>query len=244
MKAIKPIVQVDNLVKVYENDGVQTPVLHGVSFSIPEGQFVSIMGPSGSGKSTLMHILGFLDVLTSGTYKFGGEDVSTFTEDELARARGEKVGFIFQAFNLLPKTSVLENVQLPLLYSDIPLSKREKLAKEAIEIVGLGHRTYNLSNQLSGGERQRVAIARALIRKPPVIFADEPTGNLDSKSGAQVMKILQDLNLQHGHTIVLVTHETYTSEHAERIIRVKDGLLALDEPVKHRRLASANDLLK
>ncbi|MDQ5919745.1 MAG: putative transport system ATP-binding protein, partial [Patescibacteria group bacterium] len=127
MKAVKPIVQVDNLVKIYENDGVQTPVLHGVSFSIPEGQFVSIMGPSGSGKSTLMHILGFLDVLTSGTYKFGGEDVSTFTEDELARARGEKVGFIFQAFNLLPKTSVLENVQLPLLYSDIPLSKREKL---------------------------------------------------------------------------------------------------------------------
>lgn len=240
----QPIVQVKNLVKSYDNDGVKTQVLHGVTFDIPEGQFVSIMGPSGSGKSTLMHILGFLDVLSEGAYFFEGKDVSKLTEDELARARGEKVGFIFQAFNLLPKTSVLENVKLPLLYSDVPASKREAMAKEAIEIVGLGHRMYNLSNQLSGGERQRVAIARALIRKPPVIFADEPTGNLDSKSGAQVMKILQDLNIQQKHTIILVTHETYTSEHAERIIRIKDGLIASDEPVKHRRLASAMDLMK
>ena len=240
----RPIVQVQNLTKSYDNDGVKTPVLHGVSFEIPEGQFVSIMGPSGSGKSTLMHILGFLDVLSEGKYLFEGRDVSQLSEDELARTRGEKVGFIFQAFNLLPKTSVLENVKLPLLYSDVPLSKRDKMAKEAIEIVGLGHRMENLSNQLSGGERQRVAIARALIRKPPVIFADEPTGNLDSKSGAQVMKILQDLNIQQKHTIILVTHETYTSEHAERIIRIKDGLIDSDEPVKHRRLASAQNLLK
>lgn len=239
-----PIIRVENLTKVYENDGVQTPVLHGVSFDIPEGQFVSIMGPSGSGKSTLMQILGFLDVLTAGKYIFSGRDVSGLTEDELAEARGGKVGFIFQAFNLLPKTSVLENVKLPLLYSDIPLSKRDKLAKEAIEIVGLGHRIQNLSNQLSGGERQRVAIARALIRKPPVIFADEPTGNLDSKSGAQVMKILQELNLEQKHTIILVTHETYTSEHAERIIRLKDGLIQSDEPVAHRRFASVSELRK
>ena len=242
--AKKPIVRIEDLKKAYENDGVQTPVLHGVSFEIPEGQFVSIMGPSGSGKSTLMHILGFLDVLSEGKYFFEGKDVSQLTEDELARTRGEKVGFIFQAFNLLPKTSVLENVMLPLLYSDVPVSKREAMAKDAIKIVGLEHRMHNLSNQLSGGERQRVAIARALIRKPPVIFADEPTGNLDSKSGAQVMKILQDLNIEHGHTIILVTHETYTSEHAERIIRIKDGLIASDEPVKHRRLASSVDLLK
>lgn len=240
----KPIVQIQGLTKAYENDGVITEVLHGIDFEIPEGQFVSIMGPSGSGKSTLMHILGFLDVLSKGKYLFEGRDVSKLTEDELAIARGEKVGFIFQAFNLLPKTSVLENVKLPLLYSDVSLAKREIMAKEAIEIVGLGHRMYNLSNQLSGGERQRVAIARALIRKPPVIFADEPTGNLDSKSGAQVMKILQNLNIEQKHTIVLVTHETYTSEHAERIIRVKDGLIDSDEPVKHRRLASSSDLLK
>ncbi len=238
------IIRVDSLTKTYENDGVHTPVLHGLSFNVPEGQFLSIMGPSGSGKSTLMHILGFLDVLSEGTYHFGGEDVSRFTEDELARARGEKVGFIFQAFNLLPKTSVLENVQLPLLYSNVPLAERETLAREAIDIVGLSHRANNLSNQLSGGERQRVAIARALIRKPPVIFADEPTGNLDSVSGAQVMKILQDLNIKHGHTIVLVTHETYTSEHAERILRMKDGLVASDELVQNRRMASAQHLLK
>ncbi len=240
----KPIIQIQNLTKVYENDGVQTPVLHGVSFDIPDGQFLSIMGPSGSGKSTLMQILGFLDVLTAGKYMFDGRDVSSLSEDELALMRGERVGFIFQAFNLLPKTSVLENVKLPLLYSDIPLAKRDKMAKEAIEIVGLGHRTNNLSNQLSGGERQRVAIARALIRRPPVIFADEPTGNLDSKSGAQVMGILQQLNIENKHTIILVTHETYTSEHAERIIRIKDGLIQSDEPVKNRRFASDKDFLK
>lgn len=239
-----PIVQVKNLTKTYENDGVATDVLHGLTFDIPEGQFVSIMGPSGSGKSTLMHILGFLDVLTSGKYLFGGRDVSSLSEDELAMTRGEGVGFIFQAFNLLPKTSVLENVKLPLLYSDVPLSKRYKMAKEAIEIVGLGHRINNLSNQLSGGERQRVAIARALIRKPPVIFADEPTGNLDSKSGTQVMRILQQLNLEQKHTIILVTHETYTSEHAERIIRLKDGLIQSDTPVRDRRFAGAEELQK
>ncbi|MBP7005997.1 ABC transporter ATP-binding protein [Patescibacteria group bacterium] len=238
------MIQIQNLTKVYENDGVQTPVLHGVSFDIPDGQFLSIMGPSGSGKSTLMQILGFLDVLTAGKYMFDGRDVSSLSEDELALMRGERVGFIFQAFNLLPKTSVLENVKLPLLYSDIPLAKRDKMAKEAIEIVGLGHRTNNLSNQLSGGERQRVAIARALIRRPPVIFADEPTGNLDSKSGAQVMGILQQLNIENKHTIILVTHETYTSEHAERIIRIKDGLIQSDEPVKNRRFASDKDFLK
>ncbi len=233
------IIKVIDLKKQYENDGVFTPVLHGVTFSIPKGQFVAIMGPSGSGKSTLMQILGFLDTASSGKYYFEDRDVSTLDEDELARLRGEKVGFIFQAFNLLPRTSVLENVTLPLLYSDIPASERNAMAKEAIEAVGLHHRIYNLSNQLSGGERQRVAIARALIRKPSVIFADEPTGNLDSKSGIAVMKLLQDLNLKQGHTIVLVTHETYTSEHAERVIKIMDGNMQSDEPVVQRKFAES-----
>lgn len=237
-------IKVVDLKKNYENEGVLTPVLHGVSFSIPKGQFVAIMGPSGSGKSTLMHILGFLDTLSSGTYLFEDRDVSTLDEDELARMRGENVGFIFQAFNLLPKTSVIENVMLPLLYSDVPAAKRELLAKEAIDAVGLSHRINNLSNQLSGGERQRVAIARALIRKPSIIFADEPTGNLDSNSGMQVMRLLQRLNTQQGHTIVLVTHETYTSEHAERILRIKDGLIQSDEKVKNRRMATDGALIK
>lgn len=242
--SMSDVIRVTDLKKTYVNDGVETPVLHGVSFSVPKGQFVAIMGPSGSGKSTLMQILGFLDNITAGTYLFNGRDVSTLDDDELARMRGESVGFIFQAFNLLPKTSVLENVMLPLLYSNVPVSKREKMAMEAIDAVGLTHRAKNLSNQLSGGERQRVAIARALIRKPPVIFADEPTGNLDSKSGTLVMQILQRLNLEQGHTIILVTHETYTSEHAERILRIKDGLLVSDEKVQNRHMAGSSELRK
>lgn len=239
-----PVIEVKNLVKDYENDGVKTPVLHGVSFSVPAGQFLAIMGPSGSGKSTLMHILGFLDSLTTGTYVFQGKDVSQLDENQLSDMRGENIGFIFQAFHLLPKTTVLDNVMLPLLYSNVPIGKREAMAKEAIEAVGLTHRTNNLSSQLSGGERQRVAIARALIRKPSVIFADEPTGNLDSKSGAQVMKLLQDLNIEQGHTVILVTHETYTSEHAERVIRIRDGLIEADEPMKNRRFADGGELKK
>jgi len=230
------IIRVQGLKKSYFNEGIETPVLHGIDFSIPSGQFVAIMGPSGSGKSTLMHILGFLDTLTEGKYIFDGRDVSTLDDDQLAQMRGENVGFIFQAFNLLPKTSVLDNVMLPLLYSKVPPAERIKMAMEAIESVGLGHRVHNLSNQLSGGERQRVAIARALIRRPSVIFADEPTGNLDSKSGAQVMQILQDLNLKQGHTVILVTHETSTAEHAERILKLRDGLLQSDEIVRNRNI--------
>ncbi len=241
MTPMPDIIKVVDLKKQYENDGVATPVLHGLNFAIPQGQFVAIMGPSGSGKSTLMQILGFLDTLSTGKYFFEGRDVSTLDDDELARLRGERVGFIFQAFNLLPKTSVLENVKLPLLYSNVPAGERDAMAKEAIAAVGLTHRMENLSNQLSGGERQRVAIARALIRRPSVIFADEPTGNLDSKSGVAVMTLLQELNLTHGHTIVLVTHETYTSEHAERVLKIKDGLIQSDEPVTNRRIAAQGD---
>lgn len=238
------LLRISDLNKQYDNDGVITTVLHGVSFTIEKGEFLAIMGPSGSGKSTLMHILGFLDVLSSGTYEFDGRDVSTLDEDALAVMRGEHVGFIFQAFNLLPKTTVLDNVKLPLLYSNIPMGQRDQLAREAVAAVGLEHRINHFTNQLSGGERQRVAIARALIRKPSVIFADEPTGNLDSKSGTQVMRILQQLNIQQGHTVVLVTHETYTSEHAERILRMKDGLIQSEERVAHRRIAQDGELLK
>jgi putative ABC transport system ATP-binding protein len=238
------IVRLKDIKKDYENDGVVTSVLHGIDLEIPQGQFISIMGPSGSGKSTLMNILGFLDTPSTGLYEFAGRDVSKLEDDELAVMRGENIGFIFQTFNLLPKTSVLENVKLPLLYSNVPLSKRNELAEKAIESVGLSHRTNNLSNQLSGGERQRVAIARALIRNPDVILADEPTGNLDSKSGKQVMDILYDLNENHHHTIILVTHETYTAEYAERIVKLHDGLMESDQKVKLRRKPNDGEELK
>ena len=238
------LIEVKDLKKDYVNDEIVTKVLHGITFSIPKGQFVAIMGPSGSGKSTLMHILGFLDTPTGGTYTFGGREVSTLTEDQLSYMRAEHIGFVFQAFNLLPKTSVLDNVMLALLYSDIPRKERKKRALEAIQTVGLGHRVENLSNQLSGGERQRVAVARAIVTRPTVIFADEPTGNLDSKSGKQVMDMLAELNEDHGHTVILVTHETYTAAYAERIIRLKDGLVQSDEKVNQRRRRTDNDDLK
>lgn len=233
--------KVTNLTKEYVNDEVVTPVLHGLNFSVNAGEFVSIMGPSGSGKSTLMHILGFLDHLTGGTYLFSGRDVSGLSDDELASMRSQKVGFVFQQFNLLPKTSVLDNVRLPMLYVNISETERTKKAQAAIKAVGLEHRQDYLSNQLSGGEKQRVAIARALVNDPSVIFADEPTGNLDSKSGAQIMKILDGLNSQ-GKTVILVTHETTTAAYAKRILRMKDGLLVADEKVdegeRQRALAS------
>ncbi|KKT14324.1 MAG: ABC transporter related protein [Parcubacteria group bacterium GW2011_GWA1_43_27] len=233
--------KVQDLKKQYANDDVITPVLHGLSFSIAAGEFVSIMGPSGSGKSTLMHILGFLDHLTEGIYQFDGKDVSGLTDDELAAMRSQKVGFVFQQFNLLPKTSVLDNVRLPMLYVNKSDAERTLKAKAAVAAVGLEHRMDYLSNQLSGGEKQRVAIARALVNDPSVIFADEPTGNLDSKSGAQIMKILDKLNAE-GKTVILVTHETTTAAYAKRILRLKDGLLVADERVdeveRQRALAS------
>ncbi len=237
------LIEVRELKKNYVSEEVVTKVLHGLSFDIAEGEFVSIMGPSGSGKSTLMHILGFLDRPTSGHFKFNGKNITTLSDDELAHLRNEKLGFVFQSFNLLPRTSVLENVKLPLLYAKRPPADLNKRAQEVLEQVGLGHRLHYFTNQVSGGEKQRVAIARALINNPAVIFADEPTGNLDSKSGIQVMSILQKLN-DEGHTIILVTHETYTSEHAKRIITMKDGLIVGDEPVKHRRLAKEGVALK
>ncbi|MEK7097848.1 MAG: ABC transporter ATP-binding protein, partial [Patescibacteria group bacterium] len=210
-----PLIRIKDLHKAYKNEDLETPVLRGVSFDIEKGEFVSIMGPSGSGKSTLMHILGLLDRLTTGEYFLDGMDVTKLTDDELAAFRNEKIGFVFQAFNLLPRTTVLDNVKLPLTYSENK-TDMESRAQKVLESVGLGHRLNYFTNQISGGEKQRVAIARALVNNPSVIFADEPTGNLDSKSGNQVMQILQKLN-EEGNTIILVTHETFTAEHAKRI---------------------------
>ncbi|MBI5621989.1 ABC transporter ATP-binding protein [Candidatus Falkowbacteria bacterium] len=239
-----PIIKITNLTKEFANDEVVTKVLHGVSFDVMPGEFVAIMGPSGSGKSTLMHILGFLDTLTSGQYLFKGRDVSQLTEAEMAQTRLREIGFIFQSFNLLARTSVLDNVMLPLVYNRaVKENDRRVIASKALAAVGLGHRLDYLSNKLSGGEKQRVAIARSLVNNPDVIFADEPTGNLDSKSGAQVMEILEDLNEQ-GKTIILVTHEKYTAEHAQRILRTKDGLLVSDERVSNRIVAKDGGELK
>ena len=238
------LIEVKDLSKEYINEEVKTPVLHHLNFNIERGEFVAIMGPSGSGKSTLMHILSFLDKLTDGQYFFDGKDVSKKTDDELAEMRSHEVGFIFQSFNLLPRTTVLENVMLPLIYTGDKERERENKAKQAVISVGLGHRLTFFTNQLSGGEKQRVAIARAFVNNPKVIFADEPTGNLDSKSGLQVMKILQELN-KDGHTIILVTHERYTAEHARRILRIKDGEIVADEIVNNRQIADgAEELMK
>jgi len=237
------LIAVSNLEKVYENEGVATKALASATFTIEKGEFVSIMGPSGSGKSTLMQILGLLDRPTGGSFLLDGKDVSKFSDDELARLRNKKIGFVFQAFNLLPKTSVYDNVELPLLYDDRPIESNKKRVESAIESVGMVHRTNYLSSQLSGGEKQRVAIARALVNDPEIIFADEPTGNLDSKAGLQVMAILQKLN-DAGHTIVLVTHETYTAEHAKRILSMKDGQIIADQVVTSRRVARGETFLK
>lgn len=223
-----PLLEVQELSKSYENDGIVTPVLFDVNLKIDKGEFVAIMGPSGSGKSTLMHILGFLDSYTTGRYLFQGQMTQTFDDDELAKIRATRVSFVFQAFNLLPRTTVLENVMLPLLYHPtIPASERVARAVKAIEMVGLSNRTNYLSNQLSGGQKQRVAIARSLVTNPDVIFADEPTGNLDSASGVAVMQALQQLN-DEGHTIILVTHERATAEHARRIVHIRDGRIVSD----------------
>jgi putative ABC transport system ATP-binding protein len=230
---------VKNLEKTYHDEQVATNVLKNVSFEIPEGQFVAIMGPSGSGKSTLLHILGFLDKPTGGEYIFDGKNLEDYNEEEVAHVRNKKLGFIFQSFNLLPRTTVLENVKLPLTYSGVKEELWDEMAKEAIDSVGLTHRLDFEPAQLSGGEKQRVAIARALVNKPQVIFADEPTGNLDSKSGELVMDIIQKLNRDRGHTIILITHETYTAEYAERIIRLRDGVIESDEEVKERRTGKA-----
>jgi putative ABC transport system ATP-binding protein len=232
-----PLIEVKNLKKKYAEGEAATTALRDVTFDINAGEFVAIIGPSGSGKSTLLHILGFLDSQTSGTYHFDGKKMHDYEPEEVARIRNKKMGFVFQAFNLLPRTSVYDNVLLPLVYSDVPESEWEDRVKGAIQAVGLEARLHHGSSELSGGEKQRAAIARALVTDPQVIFADEPTGNLDSVSGQTVMEILQELNEHDHRTIVLITHETYTAENAERIIHMLDGEIERDHPVEHRKSA-------
>lgn len=232
----KAIIECKNITKIYKNGEDETHVLKGVSFSIHEGEFVAIMGPSGSGKSTLMHIIGALDSPSSGSYFLDGHDVSTLSDDELADIRKKKIGFVFQSFNLLPRATVLRNVALPLVYSGIEKEERERLAESALQSAGLAKdRWGHLSNQLSGGQMQRVAIARALVNHPSIILADEPTGNLDSKTGDIVLETFQSLNEKDGHTIILITHEPYVAEHADRIIHIQDGNILEDKKNTKKR---------
>lgn len=230
---MKPLLLAKDIKKIYP-DG--TRALRGISLSIETGEFVAIVGPSGSGKSTLLHILGFLDRQSSGVYAFDGATIDDYSGDEVAHVRNKKMGFVFQTFNLLPRTSALDNVKLPLLYSDTKASEWNAIALAVLDSVGLSHRVDHDPSKLSGGERQRVAIARALVNNPSVIFADEPTGNLDSKSGMDILKILSDLH-KKGHTIVLITHEQYLSEFAQRVIYIRDGIIEKDYRVKNRHEA-------
>jgi putative ABC transport system ATP-binding protein len=216
------LIEIRNLTKVYSTDSIETTVLQNLNLEIKQGEFVAIMGPSGSGKSTLMHILGALDKPTSGEYFLDGQDISKLSDDELADIRNQKIGFVFQAFNLLPRTSALDNVMLPMDFAGIPDQDQTPKAKALLELVGLGDRLHHPPNKLSGGQQQRVAIARALVMDPSLILADEPTGNIASAQAEEIMTIFKELN-QKGHTIVMITHEPDIAEHAKRVIHLKDG---------------------
>ncbi len=228
------VINLQQITKSYDMGGVeQVNALRGVSVGISKNEYVAIMGPSGSGKSTLMNIIGCLDTPTSGLYEFNGINVSEMNDNELAKVRNKEIGFVFQTFNLLARSDALHNVELPLIYAGVHSTERKRLAMEALEHVGLGDRVHHKPNELSGGQRQRVAVARALVNKPSILLADEPTGNLDSKTGDEIMVLFGDLH-KLGNTIILVTHEEYIAEHAHRIIRVRDGEVASDEAVTKR----------
>ena len=224
------LIEVQDMTKVYRMGSVEVHALRRVDLSVEEGEFVTIMGPSGSGKSTLMDILGCLARPTSGSYELEGEEVGKLSENRLAAIRNNKIGFVFQSYNLLPRTTALRNVELPMIYAKVPRRERRRRALSALEAVGLADRTHHKSNEMSGGQQQRVAIARALINNPSIFFADEPTGNLDTRSGEEIMKVFQQLN-DAGNTILMVTHESHIAAYSRRIIRLRDGMIEADERV-------------
>ncbi|ADH62966.1 ABC transporter related protein [Allomeiothermus silvanus DSM 9946] len=233
---MKPVVSLEGIRKVYRMGEIEFEALKGITLEISEGEMVALMGPSGSGKTTLMQIIGLLDRPTTGRYMLAGEDVTTLSENERAEARNREIGFVFQAFHLLPRLSVLENVEVPLTYAGVPAALRRERALEVLEKVGLAGKEHHLPSQLSGGQKQRVAVARALTMRPAILLADEPTGNLDSKTAVDVMSLFQELN-DEGTTVIIVTHEADIAEYTGRIVRIRDGMLESDQPNRHRKRA-------
>jgi putative ABC transport system ATP-binding protein len=233
----RPIIEIKDLRKIYKMGSQEVHALRGLNLSIHSNEYVAVMGPSGSGKSTLMNMVGCLDTPTSGEYILNGRNVSELTDDDLAEVRNQEIGFVFQTFNLLPRANILANVELPLIYAGMKSHERKEKAQEALEKVGLGDRLTHKPNELSGGQRQRVAVARALVNDPSILLADEPTGNLDSKTGEEIMRLFEDL-YSLGNTIIVVTHEEDIAEHSRRIIRLRDGLLESDEKVENPVLAA------
>ncbi|MGI8858376.1 MAG: ABC transporter ATP-binding protein [Thermomicrobiales bacterium] len=231
-------IELHDITKVYQTGGGDLPVLKGITFTIPDGELCAIMGPSGSGKSTLMNVIGCLDTPSDGRYLLDGQDVAALDENALASIRNQKIGFVFQSYNLVKRTTALDNVQLPMLYAGVPTEERRQRAVDALEAVGLGDRLDHKPNELSGGQQQRVSIARSLVMRPTLILADEPTGALDSRSAVEVMDIFQRLNAELGITVVFVTHEPDIAEYTRRIIRIRDGYLGADEPVEQQRNAA------
>ena len=232
---MEKLIDLKDITKIYQVGTVEVPALRGITLSIEVNEYVSIMGPSGSGKSTLMNILGCLDTPTEGAYRFKDREIGGLDDNALADIRNREIGFVFQTFNLLPRATALHNVELPLIYNGTPARERRQAAREALESVGLAERAHHRPNELSGGQRQRVAIARALVNRPSVILADEPTGNLDSKTGEEIMQIFEEIH-GNGNTIILVTHEEYIAHHTQRSIRLLDGRVAVDEPQRNQKV--------
>jgi len=238
-KSQDPVIILRDVHRIYKMGSEIIRALDGCNISVMPNEYVAIMGPSGSGKSTMMNMIGCLDVPTSGEYILNGQDVSEMDDDELAAARNREIGFVFQTFNLLPRVTCLQNVELPLIYAGIPRATRREMSEDALTAVGLGDRMEHKPNELSGGQRQRVAVARALVNKPSILLADEPTGNLDSKTGVEIMHLFEEL-YQQGNTILVVTHEEDIAQHARRIVRLRDGKIEIDEPVENPTLAGVD----